>query len=176
MKFKLLFLAFVLSLGTGLMSFTSEKHAHETIVTPGGKWYKFTSEDGKISISFPAEPAKDKTEAEEAVTHKVSVTEGTTTYFFGYTYHENELADAKELAQVSLDSFTEAVGGTIKSQGVYKYKKNEGLEAKITIEDQGYIMYKVIIIGQVQYQLVVINTVDEFGPDADKFFNSFKIK
>ena len=175
MKFKLTFLFATLLLSASFISSTSTETIEINTNLPD-KWHKFTSENGNVSISFPAEYEKGEEAQEGIITHKVSSVVGNTTYFFGYTIHESPLDAPKELAEASLEGFNGAIGGTILSKGPYKYKKNEGMEAKITIEDKAYVLYKVVMVGQVQCQLVIIDVEDKFGKDAEKFFNSFSAK
>lgn len=176
MKLKFLTFLAALFLITSLSSFSLTNNVATKLIVPGGKWEKYTSDDGKVSISFPAVPQDEATEKDGITTHKVSAVDGVTTYFFAYTTHTDKIEDHEGLAQVSLEAFNGSIGGKIMSQGTYTYKKNNGLEAKIEIPEKGYVLYKVVLIEQTQYQIVVIKATDDFGSDADKFFKSFKLK
>ena len=145
------------------------------ISTPNGE-EKFTSSDGKVNITFPAEYKIDTTKAESAITLKISALVGEITYFFGLTEHSQPITGHEDLASVSLESFVSSLSGEIVSQETYSYKKNDGVSAKIKIGDQGYCLYKVILIGQKQFQLIVISPQDDFSKMADSFFKSFKVK
>lgn len=175
MRLKLSFFVLALSAATIFSSFIVDKDYTKTIILPDS-WHKYTSEDGKMSISFPSKPEESVTDNEMITTIKLSSEYNQKTYFVGLTTHKNSLEEEspQELARVSLDAFTESTKGAITSESVFKYKKNEGLQADIKL-DGGYLKYKVILIGQHQYQLVVISENDNFGKDTEKFFKSFKV-
>lgn len=135
---------------------------------------KISWNDGKISIVFPGTVVTETNESEDATTMNASSTVDDVTYFFGWTLHKLELTDPVALAEVSLESFTTAAGGKITKREKYMYKKHEGISAHISLGESGYIIYKVIIIGQDQIQLVVASEKDEFGSTTTKFFKSFK--
>lgn len=177
MKLRTVMIALVLVSSVASFNYHTSYARQNYIANPDGKWHTYTSEDGKMSINFPTEPETDVTEGEDITTYKISASLENTTFFAGYTIHKNSLEneDLKELAKISLDAFTDAVKGEITSQKPYKYKKHEGIEADIKMEG-AFIKYKVVLIDQAQYQLVVISMDGNFGSDADEFFNSLKVK
>ena len=146
-------------------------------VVPPAKGYKYSSKEGKMTVSFPSEYEVTTTDAESAVTVKVSAVEGERTYFASYTLHDTPLSDREGLAQVSLDSFNETLKGTIINQSTWSLKGQKGLYAKITIPDlDAKIDYHVILVGQIQYQLVVLATQPQWDQKkADAFVKSFKM-
>ena len=150
-----------------------------TLTTPlaAQKWVKFADEDCNCKIKFPNEPEKTVTEKNEATTYKVVSQVGDQTFFFGYTLHEVNLAGTPNLDQVSLDSFNEELGGKMTNQKNWVIKKKyTGKQATLSLQKQSAVcLYKVIIIGQMQYQLVVISPQSSLDADAaETFFASFK--
>ena len=135
---------------------------------------KISWNDGKISMVFPGAVITEVQESDGAKTMNGSTTVDNVTYFLGWTLHSLELVDPVSLAEVSLESFTEATGGEITSREKYMYKKHEGISAHISLGESGALIYKVVIIGQDQIQMVVASEKGEFGSAATKFFKSFK--
>ena len=84
---------------------------------------------------------------------------------------------SKGLADVSLESFNEQVQGDILTQSVYKYGRNEGKSATVSLaEGQVNCFYRVILIDQYQFQMVVVTSDKELNNVGKKFLNSFKYK
>ena len=110
-------------------------------------------------------------------TTKVTSTIGDVTYLFSWTLHSAVLEDSKGLADVSLESFNEQVQGDILTQSVYKYGRNEGKSATVSLaEGQVNCFYRVILIDQYQFQMVVVTSDKELNNVGKKFLNSFKYK
>lgn len=145
-----------------------------TAFAPKAEAQKLSSTEGKMSIKFPA----DYQASEEGPTKKFTATVGDQTFFAAYTVHEVELEDQMGLAEVSLDEFNKILEGNILEKSNWKLKKNTGLKANIHLEKQdGKILYHVILIGNIQYQVVVISPTESFDQkSADKFVKSFKVK
>ena len=146
---------------------------------PAAKWKKYTSEVCKAKISFPAEFTEESPEESDyGKTYKVTAEDGSTQYFFAATVHKNPLDEHYELAKIGMESFAESVGGDLSDEGDYIYKSHRGVKGDIS-KDGVLIRYRTILIGQIQYQIIVIYT--EGAPDAveeakaSKFFNSFKV-
>jgi hypothetical protein len=81
------------------------------------------------------------------------------------------------MAQVSYDTFLSSIGGKEILKSAWDIKKNIGLKAIIDMpEDETRLEYRVILVGNIQYQLVVlaINSVYD-GQAAAAFFDSFKL-
>ena len=129
-------------------------------------------------MQFPAKPEISETKKEDATTYKATATKGQTTYFVGFTVHQTQMMDHQELAQVSLDAFAETLGGIITEQSDWKYKKNLGRQAVVELKEQdARVDYKVILVDQIQYQLVIVSPkADHDAKVAKKFFKSFKMK
>lgn len=150
------------------------------LITPvsAQKWVKYKDADCKCKIKFPTTPEKTKTEKDEATTYKVSAQVGDQTYFFGYTKHEVTMVDHENMAHISLEAFNEQLKGQVVNERPWEISKATGRQATINLTEQSAVcMYKVVLIGQMQYQAVVIapiSTVDKDG--AKTFFDSFKPK
>ncbi len=138
--------------------------------------HPFTSADSKISIKMPAEFEKEVSELDDGKTTKVSCTLDGILYFFSWTEHITPMTDHTALATTSLNAFNETVGATITEQKPYFYKNHEGVSATMVAEGKGYFNYRVILIGQFQFQLVVASTADNIRKSSKKFFKSFKYK
>lgn len=139
--------------------------------------YKYKSSAGKMSITFPASFQEEESELESGTIMKISASVGNVIYYASYTQHEVDLVDKEELAQVSLTAFVENTGGNIITQKEWVVKKNKGLEATIEIEESNTLLvYKVVLVGRIQYQLVVGSPKDEWNQnEADRFFRTFTL-
>ncbi|NVJ46240.1 MAG: hypothetical protein HWE07_03900 [Cytophagia bacterium] len=139
---------------------------------------KLQSDEGNFSIEFPCTYQKESSEDEVQTTHKFTCDKDNVTFFLGYTVHETEIFGHSDLAQVSVDSFLETVGGEMVSQEEWKILKNPGLKSVMTINDGAVLInYRVVLVDQNQYQLVVLAAKEDFDEKAaEKFFKSFKLE
>ena len=137
---------------------------------------KYVSENGKMSANMPGEYEVTMDDSESTTIAKISTSVDDVNFMFSWTLHKNPLEDHEGLARVSLDSFQETIGAEILKEELYKYGKNKGLNAILKLEDVAFIRYKVILIDQYQFQLVVVGPEDNFEKMAKKFFKSFKYK
>jgi len=141
---------------------------------PGGK--KYASKDSKASIVFPAEFKVEREKNKSPVTTKVSAEIGENVFMFSYTIHDVTLDDPYHLAEVSLQSFQETLQGEVVKMTDYFYDDYKGREAIIDIPGTiATVYYRVLIVGQIQYQMVVVDQQGDILKKKDKFFKSFKI-
>lgn len=139
-------------------------------------WTKYRNDEGKVSIKFPAEFDVTVEESETATTYQIISELGKDVFMLSFTFHETEMDDPYNLAQVSLESFNEAVGGELVKETDYKYEDYKGREAIVDLSDAGAtVYYRVVIIGQIQYQLAVVDHSGNILDEKDKFFNSFSV-
>lgn len=137
--------------------------------------FKYESEKFKVSISFPVAYTESEEPTEHGVTLKVLATKDDNSFFLGVTLHETEMTGHKDLAAVSLESFTNTLQGTEVMRQTYKKGSHEGLDATIQIPDKGaWVFYRVILVGQFQYQVVSIQNSEVQTKDTKKFMKSFK--
>lgn len=140
------------------------------------KWLKYQHENTGVRIKFPSE-LKEVMEGkkDEYQTTKASCELDNAFYFLGVTEHFVSLSDRNELQKVSLESFTETTQGKIISENDWKYKNVNGINAKIDLETSE-ILYRVLIVDQVQIQLVIAYPKESIPSEnmITKFFKSFK--
>jgi len=146
-------------------------------INPPEKGAYYSSSAGKFSIVFPTQYKIETTDNGDTETVKISSTNNDQTYFASYTVHTVELTGLEDLAEVSLNSFSEQLGATISGQSEWKVNKNSGLEATMYLKDQdAKVQYYVLLVGQIQYQLIVLATNSSFDQKAaDAFIKSFKL-
>jgi len=66
--------------------------------------------------------------------------------------------------------------GKIVQQEEYRINDQNGVKAKIAMQDVGAeIYYRAIIIGQIQYQLIVLDVSKSFQEEREEFFDSFRV-
>ena len=142
------------------------------------KWVKYKEKSCKCKIKFPVQPEEDVTEKEDATTYKISAQVNDQTFFFGYTVHGVTMVDHENMAKISLDAFNEQLGGEVRGERAWEISGATGRQATLDLKEQGAVcMYKVVLIGQMQYQVVVIAPLSTLDKDAaDDFFASFKPK
>lgn len=139
-------------------------------------WLKYQHQKTGVRAIFPSEyneVVEDK--SDEYRTTKVSCELEGAFYFLGITEHFIPLTDRSELQEVSLNSFTETTQGKIIRKEDWKYKKIKGIKAKIDMEFSE-ILYRVLIVDDVQIQLVIAYPKESTPSDKliSKFFKSFK--
>ncbi len=141
------------------------------------KSFNYSSDEGKFSIKFPGEYTETVVEKETAKTVKNQCEKDGINYLASYTLHYLEITDHLDMAEVSLESFTEAVQGIIITRTEWKVKKHEGLRALIDLPDNGKkLEYRVILVGNIQYQLIAFAANDIFNEDdINSYFKSFKL-
>lgn len=146
-------------------------------INPPEKGFYYSSSAGNFSIVFPTQYKIETTDNGDSETVKISSTSNEQTYFASYTVHSVELTDLKELAEVSLNTFSEQLGATVSEQSEWKVNKNSGLKATMNMAEQDIkVQYFVIIVEQVQFQLIVLAKNSSFDQKAaDAFIKSFKL-
>lgn len=139
---------------------------------------KFNSVEGKCSITFPGEYDIEKEETEHAMVVKIICNKDNRTYFLSYSLHKNELVDHEEMAEVSYDSFVEAVAGEARSKSEWVVQGHQGLKSLIDMPaSQALVDYRVVLVGDIQYQLAAIATYDNYDEALfEDFSESFEIK
>jgi hypothetical protein len=152
-----------------------------TVFVAQAQKQKYSSEQGKMSIVFPAAyETSEISTSEDMQTLKTTSQLGDMTYFASYTLHSIPMENPEDLAKESLDAFVAQLNGVLMEQEIWKVKKHNGQLAHITlqIEDaNARIEYRVIIIGQLQYQIIAMTDADTWdSKTVKKFMKSFKVK
>jgi hypothetical protein len=149
-----------------------------TSFVPSPKGFPYQSDEGKLSVVFPGDFTTERTEGNNNYTVKTSCAFNNQTYFVSYTIHAMELTDPLELAEVSYDSFITALNGVLMSKAEWKIKEKRGIKAIIDLpETDTKLDYRVIIVGNIQYQLIALAANNDFNEkDAGSFFKSFKMQ
>lgn len=163
---RLIFASFLLVLLVGVTS-----------LAPAPK-YKYSSEEAKLKVTFPAEFKTTEKIKDSYRSKSTQAVYEDMVLFVSYTMHDSEMTDKKELTQVSLDAFTEGLDAEITEQSDWNVKKHEGVKAKLEVSSNGLMgEYRVVIIGQIQYQITAVSAKDTWNDKvAQKFFKSFKVK
>jgi hypothetical protein len=148
-----------------------------TTASAPAKKHVYKTEEGKFSITFPAEYTTEREEKESATTIKTSCVDDGHTFFASYTLHVTEITDHQEMAEVSYESFISAVQGELLSKSKWNIKDHEGLKAVMNISDNSMkLEYRVVLVGNIQYQLVAMAMLEEYDEKAAaRYFKSFKL-
>lgn len=140
--------------------------------------HMYTSQEGKVKITFPT-PFEEKlpsSSSGKAHTTKVSSTLGEMNFFLSYTIHDSPIKEHYQMAKLSMSSFSESLKGELISEGDWKYKKEIGRMGEIKIPRSDIrVFYQSLLVGQIQYQLIV--TIPATGEEkhVKTFFKSFKL-
>lgn len=147
-----------------------------TAMSPGKPdWQDYQSEPGQFKIKFPSTFQEAKEEKENMTSYKINANYNDVLYFVGFTIHKTKMEGQEQLAKVSLDAFTQKVNATITSQEDWTVNGNKGISAVMS-SDETEFHYNVILVGQLQYQLVVAGDPGKIDMKiAKKFFKSFKL-
>jgi len=166
----------MLVLFSGLIFSGNYNNASEPLYPEKVKWSKYNAEEGKVKIKFPFSYEITEEQKEKVKTVKVQAKNGEDLFYLAYTIHTAKLNDNEHLAEVSLESFAETLHGRIIQQEEYQVNDQIGVRAKIAMQDVGAeIYYRAIIIGQIQYQLIVLDVSKSFQEEREEFFDSFRI-
>lgn len=150
--------------------------------TTAQEWVKYKSKEGKFQIEFPGEPKEDIQKKEDSKTIQLQVESNDVIYMGSAVIHQTKLDVAgvtpEMLAESSLDAFAGVIGGNITKKEDFKMNGVNGKACTISNPDQGFeCHYKCIIIGQIQYQFIVMSAPSNSNKEnRDKFFDSIKIK
>jgi len=146
-----------------------------SFVPPKGFLYK--SEEGKMSVVFPGEYSTDRTDSESAVTIKTICSYYDQTFFASYTLHEVEIVEHADMAETSYESFISSVNGELSTKSEWRIKDNIGLKAIMALPNDVRLEYRVILVGNIHYQLVYMAEESIYdNKAAESFFDSFKLK
>lgn len=140
--------------------------------------YTFKSEEGSYSIEFPTPFTTENNDQDGFVLVQTQSFLLEQLFFIGHNVHTDEITDHEGIAKVSMDGFVGALGGETSQLKTWKVNGHKGLQANIDVEANNLkAQYKVILIGQVQYQIAVISDPAKWNQSAaDAFFASFKVK
>lgn len=142
--------------------------------------FKYKSSEGRMSVKFPSQYTVVTENPDYGKTVKINAEFGAYIFSATYTIHSTSSSgsDPESLANVSLGAFSESLKGNISNKQVWKIKKNNGIRAVIKSDELNIsASYACIMIGQIQYQLVVASASDSWvDGKGDAFFESFKAK
>jgi hypothetical protein len=99
-------------------------------------------------------------------------------YFFSHSTLKLNIEEHDSFAATSLESFNKTGGGSLKNQVSWTINKHNGLQADIEISANNLkVAYRAILIGQIQYQIVVISESTKWNRENfDTFMESFKVE
>lgn len=165
-----------------LIIFAFGLHTANAKPVPGIKpgLFKFQSAEYKLAISFPEKFEENVSSKEEnnttMFTLKLTCTIDKDLYMASATKHAVPLNNPLQLADVSLNSFAKTLNGEIISEQLFSHKKKQGKEALIYLPEQKlYAHYRVILVGFIQYQVIVLDNQEALSKTAAAFFKSFQI-
>ncbi len=142
------------------------------------KWVKHSSGKGNFSIQFPCEPEESEVETNGVITSKINCSYAEELFFVGFTIHQTDLSgNEAALQQSSVNAYFGAMKGASEHiDSPWKVKKHAGIASVIKFEEGSgikYMEYRVLIIGNTQFQLVYTVSADINTKKKNVFFKSF---
>lgn len=148
-----------------------------TSLAPAKK-HKYTSSEAKLSVTFPSEFKTDIVNKVDYRSVKTQAISEEMVFLVIFSEHGSDMGDTEELAEVSLGAFLEGVEATSKNKTSWKVNNSSGLKSTFEAPEKDLIgEYRVVLIGQIQYQITAVSSKEAWDEKkAKKFFKSFKIK
>jgi hypothetical protein len=140
--------------------------------------YKYTSDEAKLSVTFPAEFSVSEETKEKYTSVQVQAISDEMVFMVIYTVHTEDISESAELSEISFDAFMDGLEGTPKVKSPWKVKKYSGLQSTFEVPSKDLVGdYRVVLIGQIQYQITAVSEKKSWDEKkAKKFFKSFKVK
>jgi len=152
-------------------------NAQKTNDNSGNTDFVLKKEKPSFLIMFPNTFNLDQSEEENGLKTELYKCEHEEDIFMlKYSEHKNPAVSSGNpyYMDASLESFITGIKGTLIEKSEFKYFKNKGLEAFLSLDNKNMnVFYRVLIIDRVQYQLIVITKAEEKTPEIEKFFKSF---
>lgn len=134
------------------------------------------SEKPKFKIIFPAAYKLEESRSEKGLkTELYRAVKYEDVFMFKYSEHKNPAVSSenKKYMEASLESFINGIKATLIKKSEFKQKKQKGTEAFLKIQDKNLnVFYRVLIVKNVQYQLIVITKSLQKSTEINSFFNS----
>lgn len=145
----------------------------------GQEWINYNSNEGKFSVSLPAEPSvrTDTSRGTPKYVTKILLTRTEGEMFVvGWVDYDASFKfdDQKEL-EGNRDNFIKSINGTLVETKNSAFRGYKALEFTAT-SGSWFFTSKVFIIGKRPYQLVVGSNAGKVSENENKFYNSFLIK
>lgn len=139
-------------------------------------WSTTTDYDHNCSIQFPGVPTEVFKNASEGTKYTTYVTYGQSSYFLKVMDLKSEPADKKAKAQKVINSLATKAKGKVIEGNDWKEGTNTGVQGKIEISQTGkpemLVFCNVMIIGKVQYEIIVMTPKEIYDPEFDGYFLS----
>ena len=139
-------------------------------------WLLYSSKRGGFKIKMPGTPELKNEEKKWGMSYKAQYHDGTHLYYVSYGKHNQAMPNPENLAEVSINAFTEKLNGTLLDNDKWKVGKYVGSSGYVDVPSKGLGMYyHVVFKGRTQYQVVMASQEGE--PDKKmykKFIKSFK--
>lgn len=152
-------------------------HAQEQKVS----WNTITDYDNHCTIKFPTLPTEVFKNTEEGFKTTTYATYGQSSYFLKVLRFKNEPSDKKAKAKKTLTSLASKAKGKVTVEQDWIEGSDSGVKGIIIIPGDGAskpemtVFCNVIIIGSVQYQIMVMTPTEIYDESFDgNFLNSFK--
>lgn len=131
--------------------------------------------EGNVKIDFPAKYSVTSEKKPKTNIIKAKGYVGKNQFICVTTIYREKLLDHYNLAKKSVPAFQKSVTGVLFAEQDWNYAKGiQGREALVSISKTSKIYYRVIFIGQTQYQLMVVNSDGNIKGHIDAFFDSFE--
>ena len=139
--------------------------------------HTYTSEEGRITVDFPAEFKTSEKVEEDYRSVQAQAISGDMVFFVDYTVHQENLSNSQPLIEISVNAFMKKMAATPQKKKTWKVNGVKGSKSFFESEEKKLVgEYRVVIIGQIQYQVAAVGPTDSWdAKKAKKFLKSFKI-
>jgi hypothetical protein len=143
----------------------------------GQKNHYYAPREGRFSINFPEGYTITADSGQDAITIKAECYSENEYYLASYTKLPAVLEETKELTQLSLEFFKEAVQARELTKEEWNIEGHSGLAAYLIMtEEEARIVYRVIIAGDILYQLAYLADTNVFSKEnAIAFISTFAL-
>ena len=134
---------------------------------------------GKCSINFPEKYVDTEKVSEDGMnTAFAKAKKDDQVFVFKCVEHRDAIKskDPKNFLEISALGLAKAMEGTQVKKETFKFKNYDGLETYVTVSSKKvYIFYRVLLVGNIQYQFFVITPSSSKTTEINNFFDSFKL-
>jgi hypothetical protein len=137
-------------------------------------WSTTTDYDHNCSIKFPGVPTDVYKNTSEGTKYTTYLLYGQSSYFLKILDLKSEPSDKKAKAKKVLNSWATKTKGEVTEESDWTAGSNIGIKGKIEITEEGkpemLVFCHVIVVGKVQYEIIVMTPKEIYDPEFDGYF------
>jgi hypothetical protein len=152
---------------------------------PDAPWTELSPEDKAFTIQFPGTPVKQvekiktPTGTIDVISYALKPSKDRPAYLLSYSEfagQPDKLTPQQRLDKAQAGALA-STKGKLQSQKNFTLQGYPGRELLIATPEDQHLRTQIYVVGDRVYQLIVVGPADQVASkDADKFFDSFKLK